>query len=123
MSFNHFFIEVFMVSSVASPLRSVAFSAFRASGLSGLVWRPSTRSFSGSVLVCVFPSRVIAASFACRWASRLGRSVFVRKRGSFFGVSVPVAAVPDSRFSGWVVGGLWGLLAVLAAFEGEAWLK
>ena len=107
-----------MSELVASPLRSVAFSAFRAGQLSGLVWRGSSRSFSGSVLVCVFPSRLVAASFACRWSARLGRSVFVRERGGFFGVSVPVASVPSSRSWGWVSGGLRGLLGVLSHFEG-----
>ena len=106
-----------------APLRHVAFSAFRSGGLSGLVWRPSSRSFSGSVLVCVFPSHSVASLFARRWASRLDRSVFVRESSGrtgvpVFGVSVPVASVPDSRFSGWVSGGLRGLLAVLSGFEG-----
>ena len=102
---------------VACPVRHVAFSAFRAGQLSALVWRSSGHSFSGSVLVCVFKSRFVAASFACRWAGRLGRSVFVRERGGLFGVSVPVGVVPVSRSSGWISGGLCGLLSVLSSFS------
>jgi hypothetical protein len=43
-----------------------------------------------AVLVCSFASSVRAASFAKRWAGRLGQSVTLRRSGALFSVCVPV---------------------------------
>jgi hypothetical protein len=108
--------------------RSLAFSAFRAGGLRSLVVRRSLRSFSGFVVVASFGSASAAGAFGRRWAGRLGRSVAVRRLGSFFAVSVPCAVSPRSAACcSWVVarlsfvGGLrrlvW-LLSLSSAWSG-----
>jgi hypothetical protein len=80
-----------------SPVR-VLWSAFRAGGLAGVVLRPSSRSFSGAVLVCAFRSLSAARVFAVRWGPRSGAGVCVVRRSPWRGgvwvVSVPVAVVP-----------------------------
>ncbi len=100
-----------------SRCRSVAFSAFRAGSLRSLLLRPSGRSFSGIVLVCVFASGPRAFPFAARWAVRLGVGVRVRRHPLGWQVSVPVVR-SSSRLpvSGRVVawrGGLRGFVAAL----------
>ena len=80
------------MSHSLTSARSLAFSAFRAGSLVSLVFRPSSRSFSGAVVVARFACPRCAGLFARRWASRLGVSVAVRGGA----VSVPVA-VPSSR--------------------------
>ena len=79
----------------AAP-RSLAFSAFRSGGLRQVVVRPSTHARSGWVVVCVFSSPAVAATFARRHAARLGVAVAVRP-GCV--VSVPCAP-PPSKFPG-----------------------
>ena len=99
------------------PPRSLAFSAFRSGGLRGLVFRPSSRSFSHFVAVCSFASRAAAARFARRWAVRLGVSVAV----SGLSVSVPCLPPRHSRWPAWVGrpvffgGGVRGLVRGLSA--------
>lgn len=73
--------------------RSLCFSAFRSGGLRGLVFRPSSRAFSGFVVVASFASPSAAGRFARRWARRLGVAVAV----SGVSVSVPCAVWPSSR--------------------------
>jgi hypothetical protein len=53
-------------------------------------WRPSSRSRTGFVLVATFSTVERAAAFAKRWAARLGVSMFFRRVGEGFTVSVPV---------------------------------
>lgn len=96
--------------------RSLAFSAFRAGSLHSFVVRPSLNSATGIVAVCTFSCPVRAASFARRWAIRLGLPVAIRHRVT---VSIPVV-VAGSRpfFLGRVVspaGGLRGFTRSLAA--------
>lgn len=86
-------------SPVAVSAPSPARVAFRAAsfGASWLCVRPSARSFSGWVAVCLFASSGVAGRFARFAAARLGLPFCaVRSAGSWFAVSVPccVAAVP-----------------------------
>lgn len=86
----------------AAPWRSVVGSALRFGAVSWLV-RPSPRSFSGFVLVAVFPSAAAAAPFAgagaafvgrplaLRPVSRFGSSPFVAGSPAAVAVSVPVS--------------------------------
>lgn len=106
------------MSDALFSFRSLAFSAFRAGGLVSVVFRPSSRSFSGWVAVVRFRRRSAAVRFARRWAGRLGVGVAVRGGGLF--VSVPVAAPRSSRPAGLgrpvvAVGGLRALVASLGA--------
>ena len=89
-----------MVVRSAASVASVCFSAFRAGSLSGLLLRPSSRAFSGVVLVAVFSNHQRAGVFAGRWAARLGVRVSIRRHPAGWAVSVPVA-LPASR---WPVG-------------------
>jgi hypothetical protein len=73
--------------------RGVAWSAFVSGSLRALRLRPG-RSGAAFVLVCGFASAARAGLFAARWASRLGRSVVVRRCGLLWAVSVPVAPPP-----------------------------
>ncbi|MBE9242849.1 hypothetical protein [Synechocystis salina] len=75
----------------AFPVGSVRGSAL-GSGCSGWLVRPSVRAQSGLVLVASFGSFAGAGRFARRWSGRLGRSVFVRRVGPGWSVSVPVLA-------------------------------
>jgi hypothetical protein len=68
---------------------SVAGSAV-GSGCVGWSVRPSTRATSGFVLVAEFVCFSVASQFARRWAGRTGRSVFCRRVGAVWCVSVPV---------------------------------
>ena len=64
--------------------------------------RSSGRSVSGAVLVAAFSSARVAGAFARRWAVQLPvvcKGCCVRRRGSFWCVSVPVASVPFSLSS------------------------
>lgn len=89
--------------SAAAP-SAAAVACFLAGGVRSFV-RPSSRSFSGWVRVCLFPSRALAVSFSGRVSSAL--AVPFCRVGSFLGgfggglwsVSVPclVRAVPRSR--------------------------
>ena len=61
--------------------------------------RSSERSLSGFVLVAAFGSCQVAAAFARRWAVQLPKickGCVLRRRGSLWCVSVPVASVPVS---------------------------
>lgn len=78
-----------MFSSSVFSARSLCFSAFRAGGLRGLVFRPSSRSGSGFVVVAQFARPQNAARWARLWSGRLGVSVAVR--GGGLSVSVPCA--------------------------------
>lgn len=91
-------------SAVPSPVAVSAPSpsrvAFRAAsfGASWLCVRPSARSFSGWVAVCLFSSSEAAGRFARFSAARLGLPFCaVRSSGFWFAVSVPcfVSAVPS----------------------------
>ena len=102
------------MSSLTSA-RFLAFSAFRAGSLVSLLFRPSSRSFSGAVAVARFGCPARAGAFARLWARRLGVAVAVRGCS----VSVPVA-VPSSRpaWLGRLVvcsGGLRGFLRSLSS--------
>ena len=72
-----------------SSFRVVAGSAL---GSKCRAWqvRASSRARSGWVLAASFGTAAAAASFAARWAARLGLSVVVRRLGGLFVVSVPV---------------------------------
>lgn len=92
-------------SAVPSPVAVSAPSpsrvAFRAAsfGASWLCVRPSARSFSGWVAVCLFSSSEAAGRFARFAAARLALPFCaVRSAGCWFAVSVPcfVSAVPAS---------------------------
>jgi hypothetical protein len=104
---------------VLVSVRSLAFSAFRSGGLVSVLWRPSSRSLSGFVLVARFSRQAPARAFACRWARRLGVSVVVGPPSSGFAVRVPAPGPGSSRcpsFGRLVVssGGLRGFLRSLA---------
>lgn len=96
--------------------RSLAFSAFRTGSLYGFVVRPSLNSATGIVAVCTFSCPVRAATFARRWAIRLGLPVVIRHRVM---VSVPViVAGSHPLFFGRPVscaGGLRGFIRSLGA--------
>jgi hypothetical protein len=98
-----------VVSGSVVSVRSLAFSAFRSGGLVSFVVRPSSRSFSGSVLVARFSGSGAARRFARSWARRLGVSVAVR---SGFSVSVPVALAAGRRPSSRSPFGLGRLVVV-----------
>lgn len=108
------------MSRFALSPRSAAFAAFRAGSLVSVCLRPSSRSFSGAVLVASFRSAPAAGVFARRCAARCGVACAVRGSAGSWSVSVPVA-LSSSRWpagAGWawpVAGGLRGFLAVLGA--------
>jgi hypothetical protein len=114
--------------SVGSPLfsfRGLAWSAWLCGGLLSVSFRPSSRSFSGAVLVARFRSPAAASRFARRWALRLGVPVFVRRSGVSVPVSGPGFPLPGPwfGFSVPVSGlGLRGFVRALAAppFEGAS---
>ena len=103
--------------SVAPSVSSIVWSAFRSGSLWGVRVRPSSRSRSGVVVVLGFSAHASAATFAARWAGRLGLSVVVRRTGGFWCVSVPVAGcVPFWGQSGWrCAGGVRRVSAVASA--------
>jgi hypothetical protein len=74
--------------------RQVSGSAL-GSGCYSWQFRASSHSFTGSVLAARFLVQSFAASFAARWASRLGIFCAVRRFGAAWVVSVPcVQSVP-----------------------------
>ncbi|MFN8468257.1 MAG: hypothetical protein U0X20_22045 [Caldilineaceae bacterium] len=82
---------------VALSGSSAVWSAFHAGGLRGVCLRPSSRSFSGAVLVCSFRSFASAARLAARLARRFPGAAAPRVRRAVspsgvvgFVVSVPV---------------------------------
>lgn len=78
-------------SGVFAPAPAWAAARAAGAGASWFLVRPSVRSFSGWVGVCLFSSAPAAGSFA-RWVCRVCGFPFcvVRRAGSLFGVSVPV---------------------------------
>ncbi len=79
--------------SSAPALHTVVLTAaFVFPGCQCAKFRASNHSATGWVLVCQFGSLRQAGAFAASWARDLGRQVFVRRSGSSFSVSVPVAA-------------------------------
>jgi hypothetical protein len=91
------------VSSVSRPAPFISWvvPCARAVGAPFVSLRPSSRSFSGWVLVAFFPSFVAADSFATRAVSLVPASPFpggvpfcaVRRCGSWWCVSVPVSVL------------------------------
>ena len=77
-----------MSALVFPSFRSVAGSALGSGGCASWSFRPSSRSFSGSVVVASFLSFAFASRFASLWAGRLGFFVAVRRSGSLWSVSV-----------------------------------
>jgi hypothetical protein len=91
-------LEVFVVlssvfpspSSVSAPVPGSVASLAASAGASFLCVRPSVRSFSRWVCVCLFGSAAAAAAFAGSACSAFGFPFCaVRSLGSGFGVSVP----------------------------------
>lgn len=105
-----------MASSFVS-VRSAVWAGFRSGGLASFAVRPSVRASSGWVAVLSFGSAAAAGRFAAAAARRAGVSVFVRRVGAFWSVSVPVSPVwlPCALFLG-SVGGVRGVAASLRAF-------
>ena len=76
--------------SVSAPVPGVVARLAASVGASFLCVRPSVRSFSRWVAVVLFSSGSAAGSFASACAARFGFSFCaVRRRGSWFAVSVP----------------------------------
>lgn len=77
-------------SSVSAPVPGSVASLAASAGASFLCVRPSARSFSGWVCVCLFGSSASASAFAGSTASAFGVPFCaVRSSGSWFAVSVP----------------------------------
>ncbi len=77
-------------SSVSAPVPGSVASLAASAGASFLCVRPSVRSFSRWVCVCLFGSSAAAAAFADQACSAFGFPFCaVRSLGSGFGVSVP----------------------------------
>ncbi len=76
--------------SVSAPVPGVVARFAASAGASFLCVRPSVRSFSRWVAVVLFSSGSAAGSFAAAASARFGFSFCaVRRRGSWFAVSVP----------------------------------
>jgi hypothetical protein len=90
----------------AAPWRSVVGSALRFGAVAWSV-RPSPRSFSGFVLVAVFPSAVAAAPFAGAGAAFVGRALALRPVSPFgvlpFVPGSPAAVAVSVPVSAWAV--------------------
>lgn len=91
----------------AWPAPVVARSAFRAGSLFGFFVRPSSRAWSGAVLVCCFSRAAAARAFAARWSARCRVAVVVRAvpgpGPALWSVSVPVppsSPLPALAFPG-----------------------
>ena len=78
-------------SAVSAPAPAWVAASAAGAGAAWFLVRPSARSFSAWVGVCLFSSSAAAGSFAS-WVSRVCGFPFcvVRRAGCFFGVSVPV---------------------------------
>ena len=97
--------------SVSAPVPGVVARLASGAGASFLCVRPSVRSFSRWVCVVLFSSGSAAGSFASACAARFGFSFCaVRRRGSWFAVSVP-CSVSSFSCSGVSVPCLWSSFA------------
>ena len=84
------FAAVVSPVSVSAPVPGVVARFAASAGASFLCVRPSLRSFSRWVAVVLFSSGSVAGSFAAAVSARFGFSFCaVRRRGSWFAVSVP----------------------------------
>lgn len=86
-------------SAVPAPGPAIVAESAATAGAEWFMVRPSTRSFSGWVGVCLFRAAASAGQFARDAARSLGlQFCLVRARGAWFAVSVPVfvAIVPAS---------------------------
>ena len=109
------FVSLFAASvspvSVAAPVPGVV-ARLAAAGASFLCVRPSFRSFSRWVAVVLFSSGSAAGSFAAAASARFGFSFCaVRRRGSWFAVSVPC-------FVSWFVSAAGSLPCLWSSFGG-----
>jgi hypothetical protein len=94
-------------ASVSAPVPGVVARFAAVSGASFFCVRPSVRSFSRWVCVVLFSSGSAAGSFASACAARFGFPFCaVRRRGSWFAVSVP-CSVSSFSCSGVSVPCLW----------------
>ena len=103
----------------AFPVRSLAFSGFRAGSLSSVVFRGSARSFTGFVLELRFKNYDRACGFARLWSARLGLSVRLSPHFGLWSVVVPClwASSRVPRVYGRAIavcGGVRGLVRVLS---------
>ena len=97
--------------SVSAPVPGVVARLASGAGASFLCVRPSVRSFSRWVCVVLFSSGSVAGSFAAAASARFGFSFCaVRRRGSWFAVSVP-CSVSSFSCSGVSVPCLWSSFA------------
>ena len=98
--------------SVSAPVPGVVARFACSSGASFLCVRPSVRSFSRWVAVVLFSSSGAAGSFASACVARFGFSFCaVRRRGSWFAVSVPCCV-------SWFVSAVGSLPCLWSSFGG-----
>jgi hypothetical protein len=79
---------------LSCPAPALAWAWARSAGARVGWWRVSSRSASGAVVACGFPSWAAAAAFAPVVAARVGFWCACRPGPGVWVVSVPVAAAP-----------------------------
>ena len=106
------FAAVVSPVSVSAPVPGVVARFAASAGASFLCVRPSLRSFSRWVAVVLFSSGSAAGSFAAAVSARFGFSFCaVRRRGSWFAVSVPCSV-------SWFVAAAGSLPCLWSSFGG-----
>ena len=112
MLFVSLFAAAVSPVSVSAPVPGVVARLAASAGASFLCVRPSVRSFSRWVAVVLFSSSAAAGSFAAAASARFGFSFCaVRRRGSWFAVSVPCSV-------SWFVAAAGSLPCLWSSFGG-----